>query len=128
MASLMSYLYTCLRNKAVSLLRKENSHGKYISEYRAAMDGDLSAEIEGRETMRAVFNIVNSLPEAYRKTFELSFVEGLSNAEVAERLRISVSSVKARKAGIRLKIKEGIEGDLPKLISLVLFVIYYQFS
>ena len=128
LASLMSYLYTCLRNKAVSLLRKENSHGKYISEYRAAMDGDLSAEIEGRETMRAVFNIVNSLPEAYRKTFELSFVEGLSNAEVAERLRISVSSVKARKAGIRLKIKEGIEGDLPKLISLVLFVIYYQFS
>ena len=124
----MSYLYTCIRNKALSLLRKEKSTGRYIAEYKEALEGDLAMEIEGRETIREIFNLVNSLPEAYRRTFELSFVEGLSNADVAKALNLSVSSVKARKAGIRLKIKEGMDGSLPKVIAGLLFIAYYLVS
>lgn len=124
----MSYLYTCIRNKAFSLLRKEKSSGRYLSEFKATLEGDLSMEMDGRETVREIFNLVNSLPEAYRKTFELSFMEGLSNADVAKALHLSVSSVKARKAGIRLKIKEGMEGPMPKVIAGLLFIAYYLIS
>ena len=56
------------------------------------------AELIERETMRRLFVAVDSLPEPYRRIFDLSFEEGLKNREIAAMLGISESAVKKRKA------------------------------
>lgn len=125
--SLKSYLYTCIRNAAVSILRKDRAGSNYTSGIGAAVSSaDLADEIEAQEIHRAIFNALDGLPRIYRDTFELSFVEGLSNAEVAEALGISVSAVKKRKATIKLHLHNELKGELPKLVSLILYLSWWM--
>lgn len=101
-SSLKSFLYTCIHNKALNILRKDKASGNYLEQLGNLSTSPLSEQIESREILRNIFNMVDSLPEHLRRTFELSFVEALSNAEVADQLCISVSAVKKRKAQIKL--------------------------
>lgn len=45
-----------------------------------------------------LFNAIHSLPDRERQIFELSFIEGLKNIEIAEQLGVSDSTVKKAKA------------------------------
>lgn len=123
--SFRSYLYTCVSNSVSSIQRKYRARCNYTSGFEDIDSGDPAEEIERMEVSRAVFNAIDTLPENLRKTFELSFVEGLANAEVAGRLGISVSAVKKRKASIKVHLNESLHGDLPKAISLFLFLSYF---
>lgn len=123
--SFKSFLYTCVRNSAESILRKYRAGCNYLSGYEETDNGTPAEDIERIETDRAIFNAIDSLPENLRKTFELSFSEGLRNADVAERLGISVSAVKKRKAAIKLHLNKKIHGNTPKLVSLILFLTYF---
>jgi RNA polymerase sigma-70 factor (ECF subfamily) len=49
-----------------------------------------------RELCQLIDGAIDSLPSAYRAVFELADVEGLPNAEVAQRLRMSLPAVKSR--------------------------------
>lgn len=123
--SFRSFLYTCIHNKALNILRKDRAANNYLETVNASATTSLSSQVESREILRNIFNMVDDLPENLRRTFELSFVESLSNAEVAGQLCISVSAVKKRKAAIRMLLEKEITGDMPKLISLILFLSYY---
>lgn len=124
-SSLRSYLYTCIKNSSVSILRKDKAGCNYQSGLLSGSSANLNDEIDAQEVKRAIFNALDSLPEIYRETFELSFVEGLSNADVAQRLGISVSAVKKRKASIRLHLHNQLEGDIPKVVSLILYLSWW---
>ena len=50
-----------------------------------------------QETQLLLFNAIHSLPDRERQIFELSFIEGLKNIEIAEQLGVSDSTVKRRK-------------------------------
>lgn len=126
-SSLKSYIYTCIKNAVVSILRKDKAGSNYKSGIAstAVSSANLNDEIEAQEIHRAIFNALDELPQIYRDTFELSFVDGLSNAEVAQRLGISVSAVKKRKASIKLHLHEELKGELPKLISFFLYISWW---
>jgi RNA polymerase sigma-70 factor (ECF subfamily) len=49
-----------------------------------------------RETHRLIEEAIQKLPELYRDVYVLADVEGLSNAEIAEMLGLSVAAVKSR--------------------------------
>lgn len=123
--SFRSFLYTCVRNSAESTLRKYRASCNYTSCFEDVEPGNPAEEIERSETTRAIFNAIDALPEKFRETFELSFVEGLSNPEVAQLLGISVSAVKKRKAAIKVQLRKNLKGDLPKIVLLILFISYY---
>jgi RNA polymerase sigma-70 factor (ECF subfamily) len=53
-------------------------------------------QAQGRELSRLIEEATASLPEMYREVFLLSDVEGLTNAEVADLLGLSLSAVKSR--------------------------------
>jgi RNA polymerase sigma-70 factor (ECF subfamily) len=53
-------------------------------------------QAQGRELSRLIEDATAGLPEMYREVFILADVEGLSNAEVADLLGISLSAVKSR--------------------------------
>jgi RNA polymerase sigma-70 factor (ECF subfamily) len=90
------YLYTAARNRALRSLR----HGKIEARYTArqspeAPDGPCEAEsaLVEQELTAAVSAAMRELPERCRLVFSMSRHEHLPNAQIAERLGISVSTV-----------------------------------
>ena len=53
-----------------------------------------------------LFDAIRSLPERYRRLFDLSFEQGLKNAEVAALLNISESAVKKQKAALIKQLRD----------------------
>lgn len=105
--SLKSFMYTLIKNEAINLFRKQNTHYKYSDLQRdEAFFKDALVE---QEVKTHLYNSINELPEKYRKVFELSFVEGLKNVEIAEILGISDSSVKKQKAQALKILKDKLE-------------------
>lgn len=95
-----SYLLHCIRNNAISYLRKFNSQVNYhelspISEFD---DEDIELDIIRQETLSNLFYVIGELPPEMKELLQLSFVEGLKNAEIADRLGIALITVKKRKA------------------------------
>lgn len=102
-----SFIYSCIHNNAVSVLRKNKSRCDYISQQDNIVE-DLSRNIIEQETLSILYEAIEKLPENLRKIFELSFEQGLKNAEVAATLDISESAVKKKKAKMISIIKESL--------------------
>ncbi len=49
------------------------------------------------EVLGEVYKALQKLPEGCRKVINLSYFEGLSNQEVADRLNVSINTVKTQK-------------------------------
>lgn len=94
-----SYLYTCVHNNAMDILRKNKSHDNYMQLRNDRNDHhyDMESAMIEQETLDMLYDAIEKLPEEMQRIFELSFEYGLKNAEVAEELGISESMVKKRK-------------------------------
>jgi len=62
-------------------------------------------QLLNQETQEAMADAIEALPAEFRQVFVLRDVEGLSNADVAEILDLSVAAVKSRLHRARLKIR-----------------------
>ena len=98
-AHFKAYLFAAIHNKAVSVLRKGQSRQHYLKD-KKDFDEDLQASIIEQETLDLLYEAIDKLPKDLRHVFDLSFVEGLKNEEVAKLLECSVGTVKNRKAAI----------------------------
>lgn len=92
-----AYLYTCIRNRAVSILRKSHAQETYLAEQDEA-GTDLVNDFIREEVLNQLYNAIRELPAEHRRLFELSYEQGLKNAEVAAILQVSESTVTRRKA------------------------------
>ena len=75
---------------------------------------DLEAPVASRDAeVREILGFLRSLPETYRETMVLRFVEGLTGPEIAERTGLAPVSVRVNlHRGVRLLRKKlGIRGD-----------------
>lgn len=120
-ASLKSFIYTAVRNRAISFLRKGKSQRNYVRQLEYS-ERDIAASLIEQETMRRLFVAIDSLPESYRKVFDMSFEDGLKNKEIASRLGISESAVKKRKARMIEHLRKSVteSGDTSQLVVLLL--------
>jgi RNA polymerase sigma-70 factor (family 1) len=95
--SVQAFLYTCLKNHILNMIR--NHKKKMLSEIEL-LDEDYVApnstweEINFADCMQIVNEGLLELSDRKRKVFELKVFEGLSNSEIAEKLHISVNTVK----------------------------------
>jgi len=103
-SQLKSYLYTSCKNKVISILRKASSKKNFLKAVEISEHDSLTFLIE-QETLRRLFSAIDNLPESYREIVEMSFEEGLKNTEIAQRLGISESAVKKRKAKMIEKLR-----------------------
>ncbi|PHN05935.1 RNA polymerase sigma-70 factor [Flavilitoribacter nigricans] len=92
-----SYLFTITYNTVVSLLRKRSSEKKYIDYVQSIQiprvaDSSVD-ELEWRELQDQVNSIVDQLPARQQEVFRLSREEGMTHAEIAEALNISINTV-----------------------------------
>lgn len=90
-----SYLYSCIHNQAISILRKQMAKENYLANCE---EEEFQYGMIEQEVLDLLFDSIQSLPERLHKLFDLSFEQGLKNAEVAALLNVSESAVKKQKA------------------------------
>lgn len=97
-----------VKNKAIDLLREakrkgysELNDGLYCSD-----SADVSAIIASRTGHEMLLKCISKLPEKYRTVFELRFVKGLSNNEIANLLGITTGAVSTRLYRARLMLQD----------------------
>ena len=94
-----SYLIQSVRNRALKVVRHHDVCSTYAGsgEAGAGEERDISHEMIRQETLDTLYAAIDTLPEIYREVFEMSFEQGLRNAEIAHLLDIAEITVKKRK-------------------------------
>jgi len=95
---LKSYLFTCIHNNCVSVLRKASSRQNYVLMPKEEIEQEFSASMIEQETIDLLHAAIRELPEKYQQLFELNYEQGLKNEEVARLLEISINGFNKRKA------------------------------
>lgn len=98
--SITTYLFTAARNRALAHLRRERVATRWRDreELNAKLGqqpsrGEAGDHLEEAELALAVAKAVDALPPRRREVFRLSRRDGLSYAEIAERLGVSPRTV-----------------------------------
>ena len=99
-----SYLYSCIHNQTVSILRKQSAQENYLSS--SEEEEDFQNSYIEQETLDLLFRAIDNLPPKYKMLFDLSFEQGLKNAEVAKILSVSESAVKKQKSNMIRQLRE----------------------
>lgn len=101
-----SWLLTMARNRAIDLLRSRASRQRHVvcldphGWIGLADDGPTSepahAQLERAESDASVHHLLAALPPAQRSVIELSYFDGLSQQQIADRLGVPLGTVKGR--------------------------------
>ncbi|GGH15561.1 RNA polymerase sigma-70 factor [Sphingobacterium alkalisoli] len=111
--SLKSYLFVSVKNRCLNAIRNQ----KYRQRVRAKLYDYLSEnQLDDpdfymvNELGEKIDRAIRELPPNYRTTFEMSRLEGMSNAQIAEALEISIKTVEYRISQslkiLRIKLKD----------------------
>jgi RNA polymerase sigma-70 factor, ECF subfamily len=111
--SAATWIFTIARNLRIDRLRREVPWQELPDDRREgpadeALPDEALAEKERNEKVRAA---LADLPADQREIVELSYLEGLSHGEIAERLNLPLGTVKSRMRIAYQKIRAGL-GDL----------------
>lgn len=97
-SSFESFLFTIAHNETVNLLKRRATEQKYIEHVKSLQHLDetyeLTDEIHYKELTHRFQDLLDELSPRQKEIFQLSREEGLSHREIAEKLGISVNTVK----------------------------------
>ena len=106
------FLYTCIRNECFNNLRHVKVHEKFAEFSQNTRQNDeqyLNSIIE-TEVLDAVYLSIEQLPEGCRNILKMTFFEEMKNQEVADKLGISINTVKTQKQRavqlLKLRLKD----------------------
>ena len=118
-----AWLYKVASNLALNQLRRQASEYRRI---KALVDSsgtdadDLFSQFTAKELQQVIRQAVNALPEKRREVYLLSRDEGLSHKEIADKLGISVNTVKNQVVSALKAIQDHIFRNTGVYIPLVL--------
>ena len=120
---LKSYLFTCIHNNCVSVLRKASSRQNYVLMPKEEIEQEFSASMIEQETIDMLHAAIRELPEKYQQLFELNYEQGLKNEEVARLLEISINGFNKRKAKMISLLRDKFkDNELMQILITVLLV------
>jgi|SRR5690606_915708 len=97
--AIKNFLYTSVRNFCYNIIRREKTTQRFQLLHREEEqeESQVLAKIIRSEVMDEIYKIVQSMPAGCQKVFRLGYLEGLTNPQIAEKLDISVNTVKTQK-------------------------------
>ena len=115
-SSFESFLFTIAYNTTISLLRKRTNEKKYLEHLKSIQQPnnspDLIDEIQFNELNDRVQSLLNELTPRQKEIFLLSRETGLTHDEIANKLDISVNTVKKHMTNTLTFLKTQIDTDL----------------
>ena len=112
--SLAAWIFTIARNKRIDVLRKQGSrHYVDVDEFDVEdEDADTEIPVLTNERVALVSAALKELPEDQKKIITLSYIDDLSQVEIAEKENIPLGTVKSRMRLAYQKLKPRLEGVL----------------
>ena len=93
--SLKSYLYKAIINRSINLLQKIKKEAPLRTDLNLVHDeGYELKQMEENELKIKLYAAIDQLPEQCKKVFEMSRFEELKQQEIADKLGISIKTVK----------------------------------
>jgi len=108
-----SYLFKSVYTECIRLYRQKKVHEKYLECFKSAGESDLLLELMYREMTGKMQQVIENMPQRCRQIYRMSREENLTHEEIAQKLSISVHTVRAQiktvLKRIRQKMKEFVE-------------------
>ena len=126
---LKSYLYRAVRNGCLNSLKQVARQGR--RQYDFVESGDsfekaYSDTIIETESFRLLYMAMAKLPVQARKIVELTYLQGKSNQEAADILKLSVNTVKFQKRRAVMLLKKQLGADpVPILVAFSASYIFF---
>lgn len=93
--SIKAYVYRAIINRSINALNKQKREGQIEKELiRLQEEAYELREIELNELKVKLYKAIDALPEQCRKVFLMSRFDGLKQQEIADKLGISIKTVK----------------------------------
>lgn len=105
-AKFTTWLYRIVFNLCVDHARKHVGLPLDLVMERADPQGDILGDLQRRETRDQVRKAISDLPETQRAAVALHYYEGLSNAEAAEVLSVSIGAIEQLLVRARRRLKQ----------------------
>lgn len=117
------FLYRSVKYKCYDYLR----HNTVKKEHQPALirlldtneEGDFSVELIRLEMIRLIYDLAATLPEKMKAIFLLTYESGLKPAEIAERLQISVQTVKNQRIKAVHLLRQSLKGETLLMLMLM---------
>lgn len=121
-------LFFNIRNRAIDLIRRADCNQAFVNNALLSDDeaDDISLAIIYQDALDVIYAAVDSLPEEYRGLFELSFREGLKNAEIADRMCVAEITIKKRKARMLERIRVMLGSDIDEKTIILILSFYLK--
>lgn len=114
-----TWIYRITINKSLDFIKFKNSKKRwYIFGVKTTNDGVFGTlsdfnhpgvQLEQKESVKHIFDIINSLPENQKTAFLLSKLDGLSNPEIAAIMETSISAVESLVFRAKATLKQKLE-------------------
>jgi len=134
--SLEVFLYKMVRNQCLNYLRHvkvvENRSGNLKEAtqmeelYRIDIIRDEPYLLIEKELQQEIVEVMNELPEKCKEVFQLSRIDGLMNAEIAEKLDVSVKNVEKHMTKALKHFREHFSDRLPMQVIILVLLNYYD--
>lgn len=117
-----SFLYTSVHNASLNAVRQKKAYGTRAlpEDFTLATEPDSmdQAEIITAEVLGALYREIEQLPEKCREVVLLTYREGLTSGQIAERLGISVSTITSQRARAIQLLRIALKENYPILVWL----------
>ncbi|HET9431695.1 MAG TPA: sigma-70 family RNA polymerase sigma factor, partial [Chitinophagaceae bacterium] len=94
-SSMKSYIYRAVINRSINALNKQKRESKNQKELAHLQTESYElSQMETNELKVQLYKAIDDLPEQCKKVFQMSRIEGLKQQEIANKLGISIKTVK----------------------------------